>query len=338
MRLQTSPALSPALIYEKTHNKIMKRIFLTLLTIFSLLTFKESAADLSAVLNGADSKNIKLIKQSSYLCKKRKTIDVSFYENTAVRALGSFNDFTPNKAVTLVLSEGLRLNLPLIKNGDEFQYANPKEDIIFATHENRAYLSENNKKVYDACVLLASDNNGDLPQSYNNSEFASGAFSIRYPSNYSIDTNYKHEKNRESRRNREYEKNKEKRDFVGVKFHISSPENTNLLTETGVSIEQIHDFDRCTTELFMEANDIDKIKDNGITYLTDFAKDFDILGRRYEEKIWVIYKSDPCTAIRYFTYYTSMSRFDSGDKIHEFDRALLNKTFDEIRRSLVLNQ
>ena len=100
-----------------------------------------------------------------------------------------------------------------------------------------------------------------------------------------------------------------------------------------LDMDQLHDLPKTLYD-----NRIDKIKDNGVIYLTDFAKDFDLLGRRYEERVWVVYKSDPCTAIRYYTYYTSMSRFDSGDKVHEFDRVLLNKTFDEIRRSLVLNQ
>jgi hypothetical protein len=57
-------------------------------------------------------------------------------------------------------------------------------------------------------------------------------------------------------------------------------------------------------------------------------------GNFYEEHIFALPYSRPCTAIRYFIHSTNIANYDPG-AIKEFDKAALLKQFDAIRDTLV---
>jgi hypothetical protein len=61
------------------------------------------------------------------------------------------------------------------------------------------------------------------------------------------------------------------------------------------------------------------------------------VGNRYEEWVYAIPDSHPCTAVRYFIHYAAIENFPQG-AVQEFDKAALLSTFDQIRRTLALPQ
>ena len=58
-------------------------------------------------------------------------------------------------------------------------------------------------------------------------------------------------------------------------------------------------------------------------------------GNRYEESVYAIAGSNPCTAVRYYIHYAAIENFEPG-VVREFDRATLLAAFDTIRASLLL--
>ena len=71
---------------------------------------------------------------------------------------------------------------------------------------------------------------------------------------------------------------------------------------------------------------------NGTEY--SFATTSDAgAGNFYEEHIYALPYSKPCTAIRYLIHSTNIANYDPGTKT-EFNRPALLQTFDVIRDSL----
>jgi hypothetical protein len=61
-------------------------------------------------------------------------------------------------------------------------------------------------------------------------------------------------------------------------------------------------------------------------------------GNTYEELVYVLADSpDPqnCMAVRYFIHTTRIENYEPGT-VREYDRAALLRSFDEIRRSLII--
>lgn len=311
----------------------MKQIIIfTLLVIFSS---QAHAFNLSKIFKNADHSDVRLTKQVFYSCNNAMTMDVSYYKNAAIKNLGSFNNPVPDKAVYVVLSEGLEFPLLQSQALDNSHYENKEEDLTLIVGKEKIHLLENSQKIYKDCVI-ASKGENNLPQSFT-SEFVADSFSIRYPSNYSIDTNFEHNKVHDYGKNEKYEFYRKKKDFVSVKFHIPLSDKSNLLKDTGVSVEQIPDAKKCDSRLFIKSDHIEENKDNDVEYLVARAKDSGFFGKRYEEEVWVIPDADICTAIRYFIYYQKMSTIDPKKNIKAFNRPALIKNFHEIRQSLILN-
>ncbi len=165
----------------------------------------------------------------------------------------------------------------------------------------------------------------DLPEVYAS---GSNGFSIRYPVGYSVDESYR------------YQEFGPGLDIGGVKFVIPATMATgvNLSNfDTGVSVEEILNTQECSANLFVDqANPAVSIIDRGVSYSVAEMSGAGA-GNFYEEKVWVILGINPCIAVRYFIHSTNIGNYTPGT-IKEFDKQALIDQFDEIRRSLIINQ
>lgn len=123
----------------------------------------------------------------------------------------------------------------------------------------------------------------------------------------------------------------------GVQLTIpaSMATGTNLSSDTYVSVEQLPRAKSCTGDIFLAqtVTPVDVV-DNGVTYSVASTTDA-AAGNRYEETVYAIKGSSPCTAVRYLVHYGVFENYPAGT-IVEFNRTALLNAFDTIRHSLVL--
>ncbi|MCL5017271.1 MAG: hypothetical protein M1155_01230 [Patescibacteria group bacterium] len=60
-------------------------------------------------------------------------------------------------------------------------------------------------------------------------------------------------------------------------------------------------------------------------------------GNRYQETIYAFPYTNPCIAIHYFIHYGVFENYPAG-KVKQFDMQAILDQFDQIRRSLIVNQ
>lgn len=158
--------------------------------------------------------------------------------------------------------------------------------------------------------------------------YASSTFSIVYPDRYTVNENYKYE-------------GVPKKSISGVSFLIpeAMTTGTNLsASDTGVSVEQLPRAQKCTGDIFIYENV--KAAD-----LTIGSKTFSMAstsgaaaGNLFEERVFAVKGSHPCTAVRYFIHSTNIGNYGTSTPVREFDHAKLLADFGKIRDSLELNQ
>ncbi len=122
----------------------------------------------------------------------------------------------------------------------------------------------------------------------------------------------------------------------GIQFTIpaSMATGTNLAEDTYVSIEQLPRAKSCTGDIFMaQTVKPHDMVDNGVTYSVASSTDAAV-GNRYEETVWAIKGSSPCTAVRYHVHYGAYENYPPGT-IVEFNKTALLNAFDQVRRSVV---
>lgn len=160
------------------------------------------------------------------------------------------------------------------------------------------------------------------------STYATSTYSVVYPSDFSVNESYA------------YDQFGEKKLIHGVKFLIPDTvaTGTNLSSyDTGVSIEQLPRAQNCTGDIYIQANvRAQTMNDGGIEYSVATTSDAGA-GNHYEEYVYALPGTHPCTAVRYFIHSTSIENYEPG-VVREFDRTALMDAFDTIRRSLMLNQ
>ena len=157
------------------------------------------------------------------------------------------------------------------------------------------------------------------------STYATTTFSLVYPRELTADESYV------------YDKVNPKKPIYGVKFAVATAvaTGTNLASDTYLSVEQLPRAKNCTGDIYLAANVKPTIvTDNGVEYSLATSSEAAV-GNRYEESVYALIGSSPCTAVRYFIHYSAMENFASG-AVQEFDRAALIAGFDKIRQSLVL--
>ncbi len=110
---------------------------------------------------------------------------------------------------------------------------------------------------------------------------------------------------------------------------------TNLSTDTHVSVEQILNVQTCSATLFIDQQvAAHTVIDAGVTYSVASTTGAGA-GNRYEETVYALPNSNPCTAVRYLVHYGVIENYPPG-AVREFDREALLAEFDSIRRSLTL--
>ena len=160
-------------------------------------------------------------------------------------------------------------------------------------------------------------------------------FSISYPKAFSLDERYA------------YDQFGEKKLIHGVKFTIPSEmaTGTNLTSDSYISVEQLPRAKNCTGDIYLTANvRAETITENGRVYSLATSSGA-AAGNLYEEFVYALSGSSPCTAIRYFIHSGNIGNYlpaeasaQAGEEgsVREFDRATLLAEFDKIRRSLSL--
>jgi hypothetical protein len=150
-------------------------------------------------------------------------------------------------------------------------------------------------------------------------------FSISYPNDFALNTAYA------------YSGFGEKKLIHGVSLTVpgSMATGTNLGSDTYVSVEQLPNAKKCTADIFI----VDDVKastmQEGSTTYSVATTSGAGAGNRYEESVYAIADSKPCTAVRYFVHYSVFENYPAGT-VTEFNRAELLSSFDAIRRSLAL--
>lgn len=157
--------------------------------------------------------------------------------------------------------------------------------------------------------------------------YATSSFSVAYPVDFSVDPTFS---------NTEVNP---KKPIAGVKFTIpgAMATGTNLSSDTFVSIEQLPRAKNCTGDIYL----LDEVRpssvtENGVSYSLATTSGA-AAGNFYEESVYAIQGSNPCTAVRYFIHSTNIGNYEPG-AVREFDRAALLRAFDSIRGSLQLTQ
>ena len=158
------------------------------------------------------------------------------------------------------------------------------------------------------------------------SSYATSTYSVKYPSDFILNAPYA------------YGAFGPKKPINGVKFIIpgTMATGTNLSADTGISVEQLPRAKNCTGDIYLQANvTAHDITQNGTEY--SFASSTGVAaGNLYEEHVYALATSSPCTAVRYFIHSTAIENFPAGT-VREFDRGVLLTEFDKIRQSLILN-
>ena len=164
-----------------------------------------------------------------------------------------------------------------------------------------------------------------IPAAAATSSYANAAFSIVYPADFSVDPSFA---------NTEVS---EKKPIAGVKFSIpgTMATGTNLAADTFLSVEQLPRAKLCTGDIYLKQNvKSTKIADGNVTYSLATTSS-NAAGNIYEEYVYALPASSPCTAVRYSIHSTDIHNYPPGT-VQEFDHTKLLSIFDDIRRSLTL--
>ncbi len=243
----------------------------------------------------------------AYVCAESKTIQAIYYADS----------------VDLVLSDGRSFTLPQAVSASGARYANPDEAVVFWNKGTSASITEGanpENETFTRCGEGAPT--AAEPNSFTN---ASSTFTVQYPDGWSPNADYK------------YTGVSVDKPIYGVQFVIpgTMATGTNLSADSYVSVEQLPRATSCTGDIYLLENvKASAIDANGHSYSVASTSDAGA-GNRYEEWVYAIPGSNPCTAIRYFIHYTAIQNYPEGT-VTEFDRAALTAAFDTIRDSVTV--
>lgn len=248
------------------------------------------------------------INSASFICDKDRAIKADFYEGK----------------VNLALDDGRDIELPQLISASGVRYGNEDESFVFWNKGDTAFITEGPQKqeTFSNCEV-------EVPGQTPRSTYASSTMGItvKYPKSYTLGEGYQYT-------------GFPKKPILGVKFIIpgAMATGTNLSNaDTGVSIEQLPRAINCTADIFLVANvRASSVTENGFTYSVATTSDAAV-GNRYEEIVYALPGTKPCTAVRYFLHFAAIENFGPDNPVREFDRAAILADFDKIRASLQLS-
>ncbi|HCM43532.1 MAG: hypothetical protein UY39_C0049G0002 [Candidatus Kaiserbacteria bacterium GW2011_GWC2_49_12] len=156
------------------------------------------------------------------------------------------------------------------------------------------------------------------------STYATTTFSIVYQNDFAVDDLYFYDQFAG-------------KPIDGVKFTIplTMATGTTLSSDTYLSIETLPRAQSCSGDIYVVPNvDAREVAEGGTVYSVATTSSA-AAGNMYEEQVWAIKDSSPCTAVRYFIHSTDIGNYELG-AIREFDRPALLRAFDTLRRALLL--
>jgi membrane-bound inhibitor of C-type lysozyme len=245
----------------------------------------------------------------NYLCDQGKTITATYYEDS----------------VNLKLTDGSAMTLPHAVSASGARYANTDESFVFWNKGNTAFVQEKGKQTYTGCIEVSTrTTEQESWKAYASSKFG---FSILYPMEYTVDASY------------QYQAMGPGLEINGVKFTIPTTmaTGTNLSSDTYLSVEQLPNVDACSANLFLDdAKNPGTVTENSVEYSVATGGGAGA-SNLYEEIVYAIPGTIPCTAIRYMIHSTQLANYPAGTRV-AFDHAALVAQFDQIRRTLVLGR
>jgi membrane-bound inhibitor of C-type lysozyme len=274
-----------------------------------------------------------VIATVSYACDEGKTIAAIFYDGTSTPGTATQPPI-PGRSVRVSLSDGRTATLPQTISADGTRYANSDESFIFWAKGNGAFVMENNKQTYANCLDTSKPVN-PVSQTYTNASrhftlqipYVTVADALQYPDAYFVDESY------------QYQAQGPTKTIDGVKFTIpgNMATGTNLSADSFISVEQIPGLSSCTATPFVSTGTKTKLVTEGTTTYSMATMSDAAAGNRYDETVYAIASSSPCTAVRYFIHYAAFQNFPAGT-VREFSEQELISSFDAIRRTLVLQK
>jgi hypothetical protein len=122
---------------------------------------------------------------------------------------------------------------------------------------------------------------------------------------------------------------------VSVTIPFAMATGTNLSADTYLAVEQLPRANNCSGDIFVTANvRASELTENGVAYSVATSSE-GAAGNRYEETVYALKDSKPCTALRYVIHYSEIANYEPG-AVREFDKTAILREFDTIRRTLLV--
>jgi len=180
--------------------------------------------------------------------------------------------------------------------------------------------------IFKSSVQTPPPATNNTPPSPSTHTYATTTYSITYPDGWTLNDSYA------------YDQFGPTKLINGISLTVpaSMATGTNLSSDTRLTVEQLPRAKKCTGDIFINADvKATSMADGGVTYSVATSSGAGA-GNFYEETVYAIASSSPCTAVRYFVHSSNIGNYPAG-AVTEFDRASLVSAFDTIRRSLVLH-
>lgn len=251
------------------------------------------------------------VGKASYSCDAGKTIDATYYKSK----------------VSIVLGDGRKMELPQTISASGIRYANKDESFVFWSKGNTAFITEGSAGIQTYSNCVSPNTIGGATETTSVYASTTLGYSISYPQGYMVNEAYA------------YDQFGPKKLVKGVSFTIPAAmaTGTNLSADTHVSVEELPRAKNCTADIFIPANVKAAALTDGTTQYSVASTSGAGAGNFYEETVYALTGSKPCTAVRYYVHSTNIGNYPQG-AVTEYDKASLLSAFDTIRRSLVLSR
>jgi hypothetical protein len=267
-----------------------------------------------------------------FICDDGKAASDSFQSKKSFLYVASDGASFPEGVADIALSDGRSMSLAQSRSADGAQYESADASFAFWTNGDRARIVENKKEIAQ-CIRLA-----DQPKGTNLSQvYVDGAygFSLRLPGigfanqeTYVINDAYYYRGIAGSKK------------ILGASFSIpvSVATGTNLSPDTYISVEQMPSVKNCIPASFFDNKNVLNLSSSEQDAKYSVASlTYSKAGSQYEEIVYALANTNPCTAVRYFIHYSAIESYVPGT-VQEFDKKSLLAEFDQIRYSLVVAQ